>query len=215
MVAVAVETGTKKVFAVALEWPGWARAARDEAAAVETLAGYAGRYAVVAAAAGLALPAVTAESFEVVAHWKGSGNTDFGVPHAIADEDRAALGVAEARRQVALLRAAWQLLDAEAAKAPADLRKGPRGGGRDRDPMMAHVLSAEAVYAKKIGITHPEPALGDTAAIESLRAAVAEVLGRRAGAVAEGAKGWPPRYAARRFIWHVLDHLWEMQDRAE
>ena len=29
------------------------------------------------------------------------------------------------------------------------------------------------------------------------------------------AKGWPPRYAARRVAWHVLDHAWEMQDRGE
>jgi hypothetical protein len=26
--------------------------------------------------------------------------------------------------------------------------------------------------------------------------------------------GWPVRYAARRIAWHVLDHAWEMQDRA-
>ena len=28
-------------------------------------------------------------------------------------------------------------------------------------------------------------------------------------------KGWPPRYAARRIAWHVLDHAWEMEDRSE
>jgi hypothetical protein len=27
-------------------------------------------------------------------------------------------------------------------------------------------------------------------------------------------KGWPTPYAARRIAWHVLDHAWEMQDRA-
>ena len=27
-------------------------------------------------------------------------------------------------------------------------------------------------------------------------------------------KGWPHRYAARRIAWHVLDHAWEMEDRA-
>lgn len=26
---------------------------------------------------------------------------------------------------------------------------------------------------------------------------------------------WPPRYAARRIAWHVLDHAWEMQDRSD
>ena len=27
--------------------------------------------------------------------------------------------------------------------------------------------------------------------------------------------GWTTRYAARRIAWHVLEHAWEMQDRAE
>ena len=27
-------------------------------------------------------------------------------------------------------------------------------------------------------------------------------------------KPWTPRYAARRSAWHVLDHAWEIQDRA-
>jgi len=31
--------------------------------------------------------------------------------------------------------------------------------------------------------------------------------------VAPGKK-WTVRYAARRIAWHVLDHAWEMQDRA-
>jgi hypothetical protein len=25
---------------------------------------------------------------------------------------------------------------------------------------------------------------------------------------------WPPRHAARRIAWHVLDHAWEMEDRS-
>jgi hypothetical protein len=28
-------------------------------------------------------------------------------------------------------------------------------------------------------------------------------------------RGWPLRYAARRFCWHVLDHLWEIEDKSE
>ena len=27
--------------------------------------------------------------------------------------------------------------------------------------------------------------------------------------------GWTTRYAARRIAWHVLEHAWEMQDRAQ
>jgi hypothetical protein len=28
------------------------------------------------------------------------------------------------------------------------------------------------------------------------------------------ANGWPPRYAARRIAWHVLDHAWEIEDKS-
>jgi hypothetical protein len=28
-------------------------------------------------------------------------------------------------------------------------------------------------------------------------------------------KSWPLRYAARRIGWHVLDHLWEIEDKSE
>jgi lambda repressor-like predicted transcriptional regulator len=24
---------------------------------------------------------------------------------------------------------------------------------------------------------------------------------------------WPPRYAVRRGVWHVLDHAWEIEDK--
>jgi len=27
-------------------------------------------------------------------------------------------------------------------------------------------------------------------------------------------KGWPLRYAARRIGWHILDHLWEIEDKS-
>jgi hypothetical protein len=28
-------------------------------------------------------------------------------------------------------------------------------------------------------------------------------------------RGWPPRTAARRIAWHVLDHQWEIGDKSE
>jgi hypothetical protein len=74
--------------------------------------------------------------------------------------------------------------------------------------MAAHVIEAEAAYARKIGIKHKPPALDDADAIEALRADVLEAF------VADPSGSWPIRYAARRFTWHVLDHLWEMEDRS-
>ena len=52
-----LEEGKKKVFACAVEWPGWGRSGRDEATALQTLFDYAPRYAPVAKAAGLSFTA--------------------------------------------------------------------------------------------------------------------------------------------------------------
>ena len=210
---VIVEVGSRRVFASALDWPGWCRAAKDEEGALASLAAYAPRYAVVAERAGV--PFRPAATYDVVDRVDGDATTDFGAPGRVTAADAEPLSAAEARRQVALLRAAWAELDRLAVEAPEVLRKGPRGGGRDRDKMVAHVLGAEGAYARKVGVRHPEPGLGDSAAIEAARADLSAVLeGARSGEpVVE--RGWPPRYALRRVAWHVLDHVWEIEDKSE
>jgi hypothetical protein len=78
---------------------------------------------------------------------------------------------------------------------------------------VAHVVSAEVAYARKLGIRRSEPAPGDSSAVAELRQAVSEVLSApSAGPPVE--RGWPPRYAARRIAWHALDHAWEIEDRS-
>jgi hypothetical protein len=213
-IPVYVESGDKKVFACAIDFPGWCRSGKDEASALEALAGYAPRYAEVAKRAKAAFPSGTPE-LEVVERVKGTGATDFGIPYEIPKADAAPLTARQAARQVALMEAAWALLDKVAKSTPAELRKGPRGGGRDRDKMLDHVLGAEAAYGRQIGVKHPQPELGDTRAIKALRRDLAEALGGASDGSPLRDKGWPPRYALRRITWHVLDHLWEMQDRTE
>jgi hypothetical protein len=213
-IPVYIESGAKKVFACAIDFPGWCRSGKDEQAALEALASYAPRYAEVAKLAKAAFPSKAVE-LEVVERVKGKGATDFGVPHEIPKADAEPLTARQAARQVELMRAAWAVLDKVARAAPAELRKGPRGGGRDRDKMLGHVLGAEAAYARQLGIRHPEPELGDTAAIRALRDDLAEVLSGASDGSPLRPKGWPPRYAFRRISWHVLDHAWEMQDRGK
>jgi hypothetical protein len=210
---VVVETGTNKVFASALDWPGWSRAARDEPAALKALADYAPRFAPVAAAAGVRFPARAASSFEVVEHVPGSATTDFGAPGSIAQIEHVDLTPAEARRRAGLVRAAWSVFDGVVAAAPPALRKGPRGGGRDRDAIAQHVCNAEAAYARKLGLRLREPDASDAAALDAFREALGEAL-RDARREPAGPKGWPVTYAARRIAWHVLDHAWEMEDRS-
>jgi hypothetical protein len=216
-VPVYLEAGAKRVFAGSFDWPGWGRFdkgfGKGEQGALDALAAYADRYAVVAGEAGLRFPAKV--EFEVVERLRGSGTTDFGAPGAVAERDGEPVGRREAQKMVALLTAAWRVFDRVAAKAPAELRKGPRGGGRDRDKMVWHVVESEFGYARVIGIKHRVPEPGDAAAVAALREEVVAVLGRPSDGGPLPGKGWPARYAARRFAWHVLDHLWEMEDRSE
>src|SRR5436190_24089471 len=203
---IAFEQGKQRVFAWALDWPGWCRSARTEELAMEALATYLPRYAPVVTKAGLKLPARAGRDFDVVERVPGSATTDFGAPGTVAPSDETRVTPAQARRLVALVEASWAVFDRVAAKAPAALRKGPRGGGRDRDKMIEHVIGAEAGYARKIGVRHRQPALGDKAALAELRKEILAVLGDRSDGSPPVAKGWPPRYHARRSAWHALDH---------
>jgi hypothetical protein len=214
-VRVCLETGGHLSFASALDWPGWSRSGRGEEAAVEMLRAYASRYAPVVRAAGVEPP--DPARAEVVERLRGSATTDFGVPEAIAEVEREPVTAGEFERLVGLMAAGWETFDQVVAGAPASLRKGPRGGGRDRDAIVDHVVGAEVeMYARKLALRLPRPALDDHAARAAARTAIANALRAAAGSdpYSAGSKGWPPRYAIRRIAWHVLDHAWEVEDRS-
>lgn len=210
---VAIEAGAKKTFASALEWPGWSRSAKTEDEAVERLLEYAPRYAPVAKAAGLEFP--DAFEAEVVERSKGGSGTDFGVPGSAPKADARPVDKQAAERLAAIVEAAWTTFDRVAAGAPEALRKGPRGGGRDRDKMVGHVVEADWYYARELGLKAKQPAPGDRAAVEASRAAVLEVLGKPSDGKPLADRTWTQRYAARRIAWHALDHGWEMEDRTD
>jgi len=209
-IEVYLEVGSKRAFAGALDWPGWARSGKTEQEALGRLTEYGPRYAVVPEQAGLRLPATY--DFEVVERLPGSSTTDFGAPDAIASADHQKLTAAQAGRLADLVEACWATLD-RAAESPPELRKGPRGGGRDRDKMVQHVVSSEASYARQIDIRHREPAFNDHDAVAALRRDISAALRAARDATPARPNGWPPRYAARRIAWHVLDHAWEMEDK--
>ena len=211
-IAVSVEATSKKAFATAVDWPGWSRSGKTEELAVAALADYAPRYAVVAAEAGVPIEPT---DYEVVERTGGGSGTDFGVPSSITDADRRPVDAAEAKRQARLVEAAWAVFARVAASAPAELRKGPRGGGRDRDKMVFHVAESDAYYAREVGITGKRPDPNDTPAIDAMRADMLEILRRPSDGSPLGDRTWTARYAARRIAWHALDHAWEMEDRSE
>ncbi|MEU4224029.1 hypothetical protein AB0F17_07025 [Nonomuraea sp. NPDC026600] len=206
MTRIYLEVGPKKVFACSLEWPGWCRVAKGEEAAIDLLMEYAPRYRVIAGRAGLRFEP---DDPVVVARVPGTAMTDFGAPFAIPELDQAPIDAETAGRRVALLRAAWELFDEVAAESPEDLRKGPRGGGRDLSKVMAHVANAERAYARKVDVRHrPYKSRDDR---DAMREELAEVLSRPWQP--PQTTGWPPAYAMRGTAWHVIDHLWEIEDR--
>lgn len=194
-----LETGKRWVFACALDWPGWSRRDKGEEAAIDILLAYAERYA---KAVGVAVPTGSVDVVGRVA--TRSGMADFGAPGALGPWDDEPLTRKELGRHLGLLEASWAYLDAVTAVSPAELRKGPRGGGRDRDAMMKHVQEAERAYAPKVGCRVPPRTPWD-----QQRAMI--VAGLRS---ALPGTAWPVRYTVRRLAWHILDHAWEMEDRA-
>ena len=214
MTRVVLEIGNSKVFASAVDWPGWCRAGRGEEGALDALATYSTRYREVVEAAGVSFAAAEGD-LEVIERLPGNMTTDFGAPGVVAAADREDLEPLQAKRLGLLVTASWTVLDRVVAVTPDELRKGPRGGGRDRDGMVAHCVASDAAYAGQMGIRLREPAPDDSAAIEACRAAMLEVLRQPSDGSPLAGRKWPARYAARRIAWHTLDHAWEIQDKSD
>ncbi|MEA2675330.1 MAG: hypothetical protein QOI92_2522 [Chloroflexota bacterium] len=210
-IRVGVETSRLKSFASALDWPGWSRPGKTPEAAVEALLSYAPRYATVAARAGLELATDSLDA-DIVEQLDGDATTAFGAPSITFEADRAPTDAAEAKRIAALVQAAWTTFDETAATAPADLRKGPRGGGRDTAKMVEHVVGAEQAYATRLGVRVRMPDPGDAGAVAALRAAILAPLNQPSDG--SPIDRWTQRYAARRIAWHAIDHAWEIEDRS-
>ncbi len=217
-----LEVGSSRVFAGAIDWPGWCRSGRDEAGALDALAGHGPRYAAALAAAGVQFALFVqpgAGSLRVVERLRGGSGTDFGVPSATPSADDAPLDEGELVRQAAILRAAWAAFDDAARRHAADrLRKGPRGGGRDLGKIVAHVREADEAYLVQLG-ARPSKAGTDPADMTGLReSALAALSARTLGLPVErpsrATRLWLPRYFVRRAAWHALDHAWEIEDRA-
>jgi hypothetical protein len=207
-IRVFLEIGAKRTFASAADWPGWCRGGKEESAALASLTTYAPRYARVAQLAKVPF-ANEAPIIKVVERLQGNATTDFGAPGIPAKSEADLLPAVETVRMCDLVVACWTYLDKVVAKAPASLRKGPRGGGRDRDAMFDHVLGAEVEYAKRIGVRLKQPDGRDVAAVRAFRKAMLESLGNP-----NREEKWPIAYAARRIAWHALDHAWEIEDRS-
>ncbi|HEX8992775.1 MAG TPA: hypothetical protein VF784_13940 [Anaerolineales bacterium] len=220
-IPVYLEVGAKRTFAVALDWPGWSRGGKGEAAALQALLDYGPRYSAAIHSLRLGFKPPTATSaLHVAERVSGDMTTDFGTPGRIPVSDTKPADEAEIRRMQHILTACWRHFDvaAEAAKGKT-LSTGPRGGGRDREKIIRHVLEAEHAYLRRLGVNF-QPLVLDLADAHLPRFRHAMLVGLAASAHGElpaqgprGGRYWPARYFARREAWHVLDHAWELEDR--
>ena len=148
----------KRSVAFALDWPGWSRGAKTAELALETLESYRERYRPIAALAGMAREFDAAGPLEIVEDRVGTGSTDFwGISFAPSSTEQGPMDEAEFERKITLLRACWAFFDGVAARVSPEMRKGPRGGGRDRDRIIRHTIRTESEdFAKRVGLRIPE-----------------------------------------------------------
>lgn len=220
-IEVYLEIGQKRTFASAVDWPGWCRSGRDEKSALQALCDHGPRYARVLRTAQLGFRApADVSAFVVVERLEGNATTDFGAPDVALSGDTRPIDDAELRRLQALLQACWWAFDEAARVATGkELRKGPRGGGRELEKIVQHVLDSDAAYLAQLG-WKPEKSERESP-VEALSRTRQAVLNGLAAAAhgeipARGLRGgarWTPRYFVRRVAWHVLDHTWEIEDR--
>ena len=203
----------KKVVAVAPEWPGLARGAKSEDAAVERLLAYVPRYAPVAARAGMDAPSATLSGVTVVERYAGTGSTDFwGISFAFSSFDQQALSAEALEHDLALMQASWAFFDEVRARVSPELQRGPRGGGRDRDQIVRHTFLAELDWTKKLGLPVELAPLLTDAGLQAHRDEYCAAI-RALHAQGKLARTWPLRYLIRHTAFHTLDHAWEMEDK--
>lgn len=207
----------KKVAAVAPDWPGLERGGKNEDAALERLLSYLPRYATVAKLAGMEDAFASVTNFEVVELYPGTGSTDFwGISFAFSDIDRQEASSDELERELTLLQACWAFFDDVRSRVSAELRKGPRGGGRDRDRVVQHTIANEQDWTPSLGPKTKAPVqteeLPTAAFLASHREGYCDAI-RTLHVRGEMAGKWPLRYLVRHTAYHALDHAWEMEDR--
>jgi hypothetical protein len=203
----------KKVVAVAPDWPGLSRGAKTEEAALERLHSYLPRYAPVAKLAGMDASFAAVTTVDVVERYPGTGSTDFwGISFAFSDIDRQEMSSDQIERELTLMRSCWVFFDDVRSRVSAEMQKGPRGGGRERDHIVRHTLGTERDWAKMIGVVTPEGAMLTDEGLNTHRVAYCEGI-RAFHAQGKTARKWPLRFLIRHTAFHTLDHAWEMEDR--
>ncbi len=225
-IRVTLEIGPKgkKMVAVAVDWPGLERGAKTEEAAIAHVLAYVPRYAPVAKLAGMeaefatvttSTPSSAVDVAYVVERYPGTGSTDFwGISFGFSGIDQGALPGDALERELTLLQACWAFFDGVRGRVSAEMQRGPRGGGRDRDRIVRHVLFNEQDWAptpRDRPQEAPEALLTEEG-LKAHREAYCQAI-RELHAQNKMARKWPLRYLIRHTAFHTLDHAWEMEDK--
>ena len=213
-----IERGPKEKRSVAfsIDWPGWSRGARTAELALETLESYRERYRPVASLAGMSTEFDAAGPLEIVEDKLGTGSTDFwGISFSPSAAEQGPMGEAELERGITLLRACWAFFGGVAARVSPEMRKGPRGGGRDRDRIIGHTIRTESEdFARQVGLQTSEGlALTPDGLRQHRDSYVAAMRSYNAGEVTRRMRSWTLPFLIRHSAFHTLDHAWEMEDK--
>jgi len=206
----------KRAVAFSLDWPGWSRGAKTAELALETLESYRERYRPVASLAGMSREFQATGSLRIVEDKVGTGSTDFwGISFSPCAAEQDPMGEAELERGIALLRACWVFFDGVAGRVSPEMRRGPRGGGRDRDHIIRHTVRVESEdFAKQVGLRIPEGAALTPDGLRQHRESyVTAMRAYNAGEVERRMRSWTLPFLIRHSAYHTLDHAWEMEDK--
>ena len=206
----------KRSVAFSIDWPGWSRGARSAELALATLEEYRPRYRPIASLAGLSAEFDAAGPLEIIEDKVGTGSTDFwGISFSPSATEHGPMSEAELERGVTLLRACWTFFDGVAERVSPEMRKGPRGGGRDRNRIIRHTIRTESEdFAKQVGLRIPEEAALTPEGLRQHRTAyIAAMRDYNAGKVERRMRSWTLPFLIRHSAFHTLDHAWEMEDK--
>jgi hypothetical protein len=206
----------KRSVAFSLDWAGWERGATSPELALETLESYRDRYAPIAELAGMAGEFEAAGPLEIAEDRVGPGSVDFwGISFSPSSTEHGPMSEAELERAITLMQASWTFFDAVAARVSEEMRKGPRGGGRDRTRIWRHVIRNESEdFARQVGLRIPEEAALTPEGLQRHRQTyVAAMRAYNAGEIEKRMRSWTLPYLIRHSAFHTLDHAWEMEDK--
>jgi hypothetical protein len=206
----------KKFVAYAIDWPGWSRGAKTADDALETFAAYRERYRPIAVRAGLADEFDDAGELDVVEDREGTGSVDFwAISFSPSSFEQEPMDAAELERKVTILQACWAYFDDVAARVSTEMRRGPRGGGRDRDTIIRHTVRVESEdFAKKVGLKIPERGALEPGALAPYRADYLDAMrAYQRGEIKRPMRSWTLAFLVRHSAFHTMDHAWEMEDK--